>query len=116
MTEFNARAYWEDRIQTNLGLHGVGYLGYGTPYNDWMYRVRAVVMRRTVRSLPIDLSRSNVLDIGSGVGFYVRLWRELGAKHVTGSGLTGVAVNALRASYPGIDGGRLGIRRRLAPG
>jgi 2-polyprenyl-3-methyl-5-hydroxy-6-metoxy-1,4-benzoquinol methylase len=115
MTEFNARAYWESRITANLGLHGVGYLGYGTAYNDWMYRVRSVVFRRAVRELGANLSESSVLDIGSGTGFYVRTWRELGARNVTGSDLTSVAVNHLRASYPGIGTIQMDIGRPLDP-
>ncbi|HSS31223.1 MAG TPA: class I SAM-dependent methyltransferase [Nitrospiraceae bacterium] len=111
MSEFNARAYWEDRIASNLGLHGVGYLGYGPAYNDWMYRVRSVIFRRTVRELGVKLSASSVLDIGSGTGFYVRMWRQLGAKRVTASDLTSAAIEHLRETIPDIRAGQLDIGR-----
>jgi SAM-dependent methyltransferase len=41
-----------------------------------------------------------VLDVGSGTGFYVGLWRELGAPDITGSDLAGVAVERLRQKFP----------------
>jgi SAM-dependent methyltransferase len=113
MTEFNPQAYWENRIASNLGLHGVGYLGYGAAYNEWMYRVRSVVFRRTVRELGVNLAESSVLDIGSGTGFYVGMWRQLAAKHVTASDLTAVAVNHLRNTFPGIQAIQIDIGQPL---
>ena len=41
-----------------------------------------------------------MLDVGSGTGFYVGLWRELGVADITGSDLTGVAVERLRYLFP----------------
>src|SRR6185503_13304885 len=42
-----------------------------------------------------------VLDIGSGTGFYVDRWHELGIHALTGSDLTEVAVENLRRKHPG---------------
>jgi predicted TPR repeat methyltransferase len=41
-----------------------------------------------------------VLDVGSGTGFYVERWHELGAGHVTGSDIAAVAVQRLRRRFP----------------
>ena len=43
---------------------------------------------------------ARVLDVGSGTGFYVALWRELGVRPVTGSDITAKAVGKLRAAFP----------------
>ena len=84
MTEFNPQEYWEARLENDLGLHTVGFLGLGKYYNSWLYRIRRHVFFREVRALPIDVSQCVILDVGCGSGFYVNLWREQGVSDITG--------------------------------
>jgi SAM-dependent methyltransferase len=100
MTSFDPQTYWDERHTRRYGPESVGYAGLGVPYNVWMYRVRARVVERQLRKAGIDLSTRDVLDIGSGTGFYVRLWSRLGAKTVTGSDFSPFAVRALREQFP----------------
>ena len=97
--KFDPRTYWEDRHYRNYGPESVGYAGLGVPFNNWMYRVRRRVVERQLRKAAIDLSECDVLDIGSGTGFYVQLWDKLGAKSVTGSDLAPFAVRALAEKF-----------------
>lgn len=93
--------YWEQRLGEHSGLRGVGWLGLGESFNRWMYAVRAQVFARSVRSaVGDDVELLDVLDVGSGTGFYLDRWRRLGAASVTGSDLTRVAVQRLRSSHP----------------
>jgi SAM-dependent methyltransferase len=96
---FDAERYWSDRLEQEFSLEGVGYLGLGEPYNRWMYAVRRRVFREVVTGR-VDLPNASVLDVGSGTGFYVDLWRELGARQVTGSDLTAVAIEQLGERFP----------------
>lgn len=75
--QFDYRSYWNNRLQGDFGLESVGYLGLGRQFNKWMYRVRRVNFKRTVRRFQID-SQCRVLDIGIGSGFYVELWKTMG--------------------------------------
>jgi SAM-dependent methyltransferase len=100
MANFDARGYWDNRHAKRYGPESVGYAGLGVPYNVWMYRVRAHVVRREVRKSRIRLSKCDVLDIGSGTGFYIDLWTRLGARSVTGSDFAPFAVAALRETFP----------------
>lgn len=96
--EFDAKRYWSDRLGREFSLEGVGYLGLGESYNRWMYAVRRRVFRNVVKGR-VD-SSARVLDVGSGTGFYVALWRELGVRQVTGSDLTAVAIENLATRFP----------------
>jgi SAM-dependent methyltransferase len=100
-TAFDARGYWEQRLASHYTLGGVGYLGLGEGFNAWAYRVRRRVFLREVSALLPEPGVARVLDIGSGTGFYLDCWHELGAGRVTGSDLTDSAVGNLRASHPG---------------
>ena len=37
-----------------------------------------------VRSLGVDCSHASILDVGSGTGFYLAIWKELGCKSYPG--------------------------------
>ena len=96
----DAKAYWEGRLANNYNLAGVGYLNLGINYNKWLYRVRKKVFCRVIRILDVDPAASKVLDIGSGTGFYVERWKDLGVSNLTGIDLTSVAVERLKKEYP----------------
>ena len=96
-----SKDYWEHRLKSNYGLHGTGFIGRGRHYNNWMYKVRKTVfLSRMKTHLQIDFSKCSVLDIGSGTGFYIDLWKRLGVKKITGSDITSVATENLKIKYP----------------
>lgn len=99
MSEFDPAAYWNDRHHKTEGLDGVGYLGLG-PFNDWMYRVRSRVFRRILRPLSAQIRGARVLDVGSGTGFYLERWEQLGAQEIWGLDISAVAVERLAARFP----------------
>lgn len=92
------RDYWEGRLRGDYSLGGVGYQGLGEAFNRWGYRARRRVFLRALR--PRVAPGASVLDVGSGTGFYLGLWRELGAGRVVGSDLTDVAAERLAATHP----------------
>jgi SAM-dependent methyltransferase len=100
MTGFDPRSYWDSRHAKRYGPESVGYAGLGVPFNEWMYRVRGNVVAREIRRAHIDLSSRDVLDIGSGTGFYVSLFEKLGAKTITGSDFAPFALRSLRDELP----------------
>lgn len=100
LNDLNSKDYWEGRLKENFGLHGTGFQGLGRRYNEYMYKVRRRVFVQRIRKLNIDYANVNVLDIGSGTGFYVRLWKDLGVIKITGTDITMVAVENLRSMYP----------------
>jgi SAM-dependent methyltransferase len=102
------RAYWERRLADSGGLGAVGWLGLGEPFNAWMYRVRRRLFLRRLRPL-VENRALDVLDVGSGTGFYVGLWKELGARTIVGSDITETAVERLRQRFPEHEFRRLDI-------
>lgn len=102
-TPFDPAAYWEERLRKNPGITGVGYTSLGKYYNQWQYKVREKVFQRILGSLQIDQAAAKVLDIGSGTGFYLQLWKETGVKFLVGSDLTTVAISRLREKFPSVE-------------
>ena len=100
---FDARAYWEERLGALEGLGGVGEIGLGGTYNEWMYRVRRLAFNRHVAPIARTSRPQHVIDVGSGTGFYVDLWKRLQVPRVTGIDITQVAVERLASRFPGDD-------------
>ncbi len=100
MSPFDAAQYWETRLSSHYTLQGVGYSSLGRSFNEWMYRVRKHVFCRLINSLHLDLKSTAVLDVGSGTGFYIDLWKRLGAQSVTGVDITQTAVENLKRRFP----------------
>ncbi|HEU0023315.1 MAG TPA: class I SAM-dependent methyltransferase, partial [Thermoleophilaceae bacterium] len=107
MSASGERAYWEERLSRAYSLDGVGWFGLGEPFNRWMYAVRRRLFLRRIG--PLVEPAAEVLDVGSGTGFYVERWLELGVRSVTGSDLTGTAVERLQARFPGHEFHRVDI-------
>ncbi len=93
----DVKSYWENRFSEDVSLATVGWLGLGPAFNAWMYRVRRVQFLRLLRRYVGK--HDAVLDIGSGSGFYLDRWRELGVASITGSDLTETATEQLREKY-----------------
>ena len=100
MNQFNPQAYWEQRLHHSFTLNGVGCANLGAGYNFWLYRVRRKVFLRKIRALCIDFANSEIVDIGSGTGFYIERWKELGGKNITGCDLTQLSVDNLQKKFP----------------
>ncbi len=93
----SVQQYWERRLRTGVSLATVGWWSFGEAFNRWMYRVRRQVFLRNVR--PLVGPEARVLDVGSGSGFYLERWRELGVASITASDMTAAAVAALRERF-----------------
>ena len=97
---FNPDLYWEDRLHKIKGLEGVGFKKLGPSFNKWAYKVRRHVFMKQVPKLNVKFNECNVLDIGSGTGFYIDAWNELNAKKVTGVDITPTSVDNLKKTFP----------------
>ena len=64
-----------------------------------MYKIRRQVVIREVRSLGVDCFYASIL-VGSGTGFYLEIWKELGCKKLSGIDITSTAIENLAIKYP----------------
>ncbi|HLX64705.1 MAG TPA: class I SAM-dependent methyltransferase [Planctomycetota bacterium] len=92
--------YWNQRLEKDFSLAGVGHAGVGLAFNRWAYRLRRRVLLRTLRQSGIQIQGARILELGFGTGFYLDLWRQLGADFVAGFDITDIAVKAARARFP----------------
>lgn len=97
---FNPDDFWQQRLSKVEGLEGVGYAKLGKPFNIWGYKVRQQAFYNIINPLKYNFRAADVLDVGSGTGFYIAIWNALQAKKVTGVDITEVAVENLKTKFP----------------
>lgn len=107
--EIKDKSYWEGHLAKYWGLEGVGYTGHGLRYNKWLYAVRQEILRRHLPDLSIRLSEANVLDVGSGTGFWLEQWKSLGVRSLKATDITGVAVERLKKAFSDVSVTQLDI-------
>jgi SAM-dependent methyltransferase len=97
---FDPQTYWEKRLKSNTGLTGVGYTLVGEHYNKWAYKIRKHVFNKIVTKNLKNLTNADILDIGSGSGFYIDEWLTYHPNSITGIDITEIAVSRLSEKYP----------------
>lgn len=112
---FDAEDYWAARLEKHWGLDGVGRMSMGQAFNRWSYRIQRRVFLKRMRATGVDFHQAEVLDIGSGVGFFVDCWRALGARRIVGSDITQMATEQLRQKYPDLEFHQIDIGADSAP-
>lgn len=100
---FNPREYWEKRLSPGLGLHRVGHLAYGKAFNRALYAIRRMIFQKIMRSFCFEgIHEKTILDIGSGTGFYLNLWKKLGPKNIYGLDFTDASVEFCARRFPDV--------------
>jgi SAM-dependent methyltransferase len=97
---YDPAAYWSARLAGAAGLEAVGWLGLGEAYNRWLYRRRAAVFDRIIRTYGWERCPPSVLEVGPGTGFYLRRWSRLGVRDLTAIDIAPPAVARLRHRFP----------------
>lgn len=109
---FDPRSYWEDRLR-DCSLAAVGHRAASSQLNRWMYRVRRHVFLQVIRRRDVRLER--ILDVGSGSGFYINCWKEVGVSRIEASDFTEKAIKYLSEAYPDIGLHHLDIATEELP-
>jgi len=94
---YEAATYWEDRLSSDYSLTGVGHKSFSTYYNRWLYKRKRKTIEVALRGF--GLKGKNVLDIGSGTGFFVKWYLAQGAL-VEGVDISPTAVRHLTSNFP----------------
>jgi SAM-dependent methyltransferase len=95
--------YWSALHDAANDLGVAGYPTLPLVFNSHVYANSARGVLRGFAAAGVSVRDRAVLDVGSGTGFWVDLWRREGAANVAGSDLVPTAVERLRERFPGSD-------------
>ncbi len=95
--------YWSELHHAANDLGVVGYPTLPLVFNSHVYANTARGVLRGFAAAGVTVRDRSVLDVGSGTGFWVDLWRREGAATVAGSDLVPTAVERMRERFPGSE-------------
>ena len=95
---YDPRDHWA-RLHARGDLSSVGQSGLPAGLNAWLYRALERRVRWFVRRHRALGGVGAVFDVGSGTGYWVRIWHDLGAPTVDGCDLVPAAVERLEAEF-----------------
>ena len=90
--------HWS-RLHARGDLSSVGQSGLPADLNTWLYRALERRVRWFVRRHHALHGVTSVFDVGSGTGYWVRVWHDLGVARVDGCDLVPAAVERLQAEF-----------------
>ncbi|MGH2933072.1 MAG: class I SAM-dependent methyltransferase [Gaiellaceae bacterium] len=97
---YRPRDYWAQLHESAEDLGIVGHPTLPLVVNRHLYANAARGVLRGLDTAGVAVRARGVLDVGSGTGFWVDLWRREGARSVAGSDLVPAAVDRLRERFP----------------
>jgi SAM-dependent methyltransferase len=110
MPQFDAREYWNGRLESRWTIGGTGHLQYSAAYNRWLYRAKHNALRAVLRGV----DPAAAFDVGSGVGWVVRQLLADGWS-VRGCDIAPVAVDRLREELPDVQFDLVDVGREPLP-
>lgn len=95
---YDPRDHWS-RLHARGDLSSVGQSGLSADLNAWLYRALERRVRWFVRRHHALDGVASVFDVGSGTGYWVQVWHNLGVARVDGCDLVPAAVERLETAF-----------------
>jgi SAM-dependent methyltransferase len=98
---YKPRRFWNELLSDSFDLRGVGHYRLSEAENRAMYDAKRAVIEGELAAHGIAIGpETNVLEIGSGVGYWTEFLRSKGVVRYTGNDIAQVSVERLGARYP----------------
>jgi len=108
-SKFDPADYWEKRLSKNPNLQGTGHRAFSQEYNQWIYRSQRDCLNHLIQKYNVRFEGKNILDIGSGYGYYIEYFLEKSPLSISGVDITETSINFLKQKFPNISFNKLDI-------
>jgi|WetSurSiteA1Bulk_404760.scaffolds.fasta_scaffold16034_2 SAM-dependent methyltransferase len=108
-SKFDPADYWEKRLSKNPNLRGTGHRAFSQEYNQWIYHSQRDCLSYLIQKYNIRFEGKNILDIGSGYGYYIEYFLEKSPLSISGLDITEASINFLKQKFPNLSFYKLDI-------
>ncbi len=99
VAEFSYKDYWNQRLNSNFNIQGVGYIGLGEIFNHLLYQNRMDILDGLLNKALNGLSGKKVLELGPGIGIFTEYFRDKGVEEYYAIDIVEKAVMELSSTY-----------------
>ncbi len=96
---FDAEQFWADRYR-NIDLTKSGHIDLPVAYNQWLYRRKKEQLLNGLRRAGFEPEGRSILEIATGTGVYVEMWKKLGIARLAGIDISQAATEHLKVRFP----------------
>lgn len=97
---FDYIKYWNNRLNLNFNIEGVGYIGLGEIYNKLLYQSRIDLLDGVLNKAFSETSDIRVLELGPGIGIFTEYFHRRGVQLYEAIDISSKSVSELQRSYP----------------
>ncbi len=99
-SSFDYIEYWNNRLNLNFNIEGVGYIGLGEIYNKLLYQSRLDLLDGILNKAFSETSNIRVLELGPGIGIFTEYFCRRGVQVYEAIDISSKSVSELQRSYP----------------
>ncbi|MBV4445942.1 methyltransferase domain-containing protein [Clostridium tyrobutyricum] len=96
---FNYKEYWNNRLDSKFDIEGVGYIGLGKEYNEYLYKARFYSLGKVIKKLFKNLKSISVFEIGPGIGLFTNYFKKMGVNDYYAIDISKKSVEILSSKY-----------------
>jgi len=101
MFNYKPKTFWNDLLTNSFDLKGVGHYRMSNEENLKMYEDKKRIIAGVLQNANVNVNdKTNVVEIGIGVGYWTDYFNSLGVKDYTGNDIAEISVTNLKAKYP----------------
>lgn len=98
---FNYELYWNNRLNRNFSIEGVGYKGLGNIYNRHMYSIRLEILNYLISMLYQNIKDMDILEFGPGTGIFTEFFYQRKSNSYSAVDISRKSINELKKKYKG---------------
>ncbi|OAA90631.1 glycosyltransferase [Clostridium ljungdahlii] len=97
--KFDYKQYWNNRLNSKFDIEGVGYIGLGQIYNEFLYKSRFEILEYIIKNLIKTIKYANVLELGPGIGMFTNYFYKNGFENYCGIDISEKSQKELSRKY-----------------
>ena len=100
ITGFDYKNYWNKRLNSQFNIEGVGFIGLGELYNQFLYRNRIDLLDAVLNKLFNNIGSKRVLELGPGIGIFTQFFNSNKVDVYEAVDISEKSVTELSKAYP----------------
>ena len=93
MFSYKPKTFWNDLLTNSFDLKGVGHYRLSNEENLKMYEDKKRIITGVLQNTDVNISdKTNVVEIGIGVGYWTDYFNSLGVTNYTGNDIAEISV------------------------
>ncbi|TWH45232.1 glycosyltransferase [Sporomusa sp. KB1] len=96
---FDYKDYWNHRLNSKFDIEGVGYIGLGRLYNEYLYKNRLDILDYVIKNTFKNCRNLKVLELGPGIGIFTKYFYDLKVISYKAIDIAEKSINELSGKY-----------------